>query len=190
MPAAPRIEYRLAFEGSIGLAEANALRARICEILAKPDFGSLTIMFSSSGGSAGQSLALYNFIIQLPVSVRMHAVGAVESGGVTVFLSGSTRTCSPWSKFYFHEYTWALNGAQTLGQLDDTAKRLRSDVELAKEVLSARTAAPAEILGTLDGKCPPITVSPVDAKRFGLVDDVLDLKEQGGDRTTIAVLAI
>ena len=82
-----KIEYRLVFGGNLHLAEANNLRARICQILDRSDFGSLVIMFSSEGGGTDQSLALFNFISQLPVPVRMHAVGHVGSAAVPVFLS-------------------------------------------------------------------------------------------------------
>jgi hypothetical protein len=62
-----RTEYRLAFGVDIRIDSADKLRGRIATILERGDFGSLTILFSSEGGSTDHSLELFNFISQLPV---------------------------------------------------------------------------------------------------------------------------
>ena len=182
-----KVEYRLGFGGEIYLAEANTLRARICSILERSDFGSLVIMFSSSGGSTDQSLALFNFISQLPVPVRMHAVGHVGSTAIPVFLAGSTRTSSPLARFFFHEYDWTFNGKQTLNRIDEAVKRLRSDIELGREIIKTRTQVSAELLQTLDGRSPSAILSPEQAKAYGLIEDVGDLSESGDGGMKVAV---
>ena len=134
-----KIEYRLVFGSGINLETANNLRSRICQILERPDFGSLVIMFSSEGGSTDQSLALFNFISQLPVSVRMHAVGHVGSAAIPVFLAGTRRTSSLLARFFFHEYDWGFDTRQTLNRIEEAATRLRSDVDLSREIIKTRT---------------------------------------------------
>jgi ATP-dependent protease ClpP protease subunit len=96
------MDYRLVFNGSIYEQQANALRGRIATILERTDFTSLTLVFSSEGGSTDQGLALYNFIRQLPVPIHIHAVGHVGSIAVPVYLSGHRRTCTPYARFFFH----------------------------------------------------------------------------------------
>ena len=182
-----KVEYRLGFGSTIHLAEANSLRSRICRILEQPDFGSLVIMFSSEGGSTDQSLALFNFIDQLPVPVRIHAIGHVGSAAIPVFLAGSTRTCAPFARFFFHEYDWGFDQRQTLNRIDEAVKRLRSDIELSREIIKARTQVPAELLQTLDGRSPSAILSPEQAKAFGLVEDVGDLSESGPGGMKVAV---
>jgi ATP-dependent protease ClpP protease subunit len=85
------MNYRLAFNGFIYEVSANALRHRIASILERNDCETLTILFSSEGGSTDQGLALYNFIRSLPRAISMHAVGHVGSIGVPVFLAGRGR---------------------------------------------------------------------------------------------------
>ena len=182
-----KVEYRLGFGGNINLAEANNLRSRICQILEQPDFGALVIMFSSEGGSTDQSLALFNFIDQLPVPVRIHALGHVGSAAIPVFLSGSNRTCVPFARFFFHEYDWGFDERQTLNRIDEAAKRLRSDIELSRKIIKARTRVPAELLQTLDGRSPSAILSPEQAKEFGLIEDVGDLSESGTGGMRVAV---
>jgi len=52
-----KAEYRLIFGVNINIETANNLRSRIATILERGDFGSLTILFSSEGGSTDHSLA-------------------------------------------------------------------------------------------------------------------------------------
>ena len=182
-----KVEYRLGFGGYIDPAEANSLRGRICEILERPDFGSLVIMFSSEGAGTDESITLFNFLIQLPVPVRMHAVGHVGSASIPVFLAGGRRTISPIARFFFHEYDWGFTGRQTLNRIDEAIKRLRSDIDLARQIIKARTKAPPEILQTLDGRSPSAIVSPEEAKALGLVEEVGDLSDSGDSGMRVVV---
>ena len=182
-----KIEYRLVFGSEINPDTANNLRRRICQILERPDFGALVIMFSSDGGSTGQALALFNFISQLPVPVRMHAVGHIGSAAIPVFLAGTRRTSSPLARFFFHEYDWGFNARQTINRIDEAAKRLRSDVDLSREIIKTRAQVPTEILQTLDGRTPAAVISPEEARSFGLVESILALNESGEKGMKVAV---
>ena len=182
-----KVEYRLAFGSDINTGTANNLRGRICQILERSDMGSLVILFSSDGGSTDQSLALFNFINQLPVPIRMHAVGHVGSAAIPIFLAGGKRTSAPRARFFFHEYDWGFNGRQTLNRIDEAIKRLRSDIELAREIIKTRTQVPAEVLQALDGQAPSTVISPEEAKAFGLVEDVCDLIESGDNGLRVVV---
>ena len=182
-----KAEYRLAFGSDVNPPEANALRDRICQVLERPDFGSLVVMFSSSGGSTEQSLALFSFISQLPVPVRMHAVGHVGSAAIPVFLAGNRRSSSPIARFFFHEYCWEFSGLQVAKTIDEAVARLRNDVALARQIIESRTQSPPEILQTLDGRSPPTIVSPEEAREFGLVDEVVHLAERGDSGARVVV---
>lgn len=182
------MEYRLAFSGGVNIQTASNLRSRICQVLERPDFGSLVVMFASEGGSTDQSLALFNFLLQLPVPVRMHAVGHVGSAAIPVFLAGSTRTASPLSRFFFHEYDWGFDARKTLRQIDEAKKRLRSDIELSRQIINSRARVPTRILEALDGGTPAVV--PVEqAKAFGLISEICDLDESGPNGDGVAVWA-
>ena len=180
------LEYRLVFGSNITIETANHLRARICQILERQDFGVLVIMFSSDGGSADQSLALFNFISQLTVPVRMHAIGHVGSAAIPVFLAGSERTGSPLSRFLFHQYDFGFNTRQTLHGLDEAVQRLRSDIKLCRRIIRTHTKTPSDILRALD-RGPPSILSPEDAKTFGLIDDIVNLGQRGRNGMEVAV---
>jgi ATP-dependent protease ClpP protease subunit len=174
-----KFEYRLAFASDITVESANSLRARIAEILEQQDFGALTVLFSSEGGSTDQSLALYNYIKDLGVPVHMHAVGHVGSSSVPVFLAAEHRTCAVHARFFFHEYDWQFDGPQTLRRINEAVQRLSDDIDWARKIISARTQAGPDILQALDGEAASKIVLPEEAKALGFVNDVGDLKPPG-----------
>jgi ATP-dependent protease ClpP protease subunit len=97
------MKYRLSFNADIQQKQSNALRDRIAVVLEQKDFEDITILFSSSGGSTSEAIAIFNFVRSLPVKIRMHAVGGVESAAVPAFLSADTRSCAPFARFYLHQ---------------------------------------------------------------------------------------
>ena len=182
-----RVEYRLAFGSIINVETANNLRTRICQILERQDFGALVVMFSSDGGSTDQSLELFNFIRQLPVPIGMHAVGHVGSAAIPVFLAGETRTGSPMSRFFLHEYDWTFKGRQTLNRIEEAVQRLRSDIEISRQIIETRTQVPGNILEALDGRSTPEILSAEQAKTHGFIDEVLELGQHGLDGMNVSV---
>ena len=129
---ADQTEYRIVFPDSVTIDTANILRSRIVGALSQQDFGSLTILFSSEGGSTDQSMSLYNFIRQLPIAVHMHAVGHVGSAAFPIFLAADKRTSAKHARFFLHEYDWGFRDRQTLHRIQEATDRLKSDIALAK----------------------------------------------------------
>ena len=182
-----KIEYRLAFGSYINVETANSLRAQICNVLARDDFGDLIIMFSSDGGDTDQSLALFNFIIKLDVPVRMHAIGHVGSAAIPVFLAADDRTAEPSARFFFHEYHWTFKGSQTLNRIGEAVKRLSSDIDAVKKIINARASVPDDLLKSVSGCAPSALIDVTEAKTFGLINDVLSLGKTGRDGMKVAV---
>lgn len=177
------MEYRLFFGSDIDTGSANRLRAQICNILSRDDFGELTILFSSDGGNTDQSLALHYFIDQIAVPLRMHAVGHVGSAAIPVFLASKNQTAEPSARFFFHEYHWTFEGSQTLNRIHEAVQRLGSDIDAAKKIIRARTDIPDDILHSVDGSAGSSLIEAKDAKRYGLIDDLLSLGTSGRDGT-------
>jgi ATP-dependent protease ClpP protease subunit len=158
----------------------NALRARVANILEMDDFESLTVLFSSEGGDTREGLSLYNFFRSLPVPVRMHASGHVDSMGVPVFLAGATRTCSPISRFYFHPFSWTFDSSQRLDGIDDVSSRFSNDVDSARRIVAERANLPADLTETLYGRgSRPAVVDPKKALEWGLVEAIEELNPKG-----------
>jgi len=174
-----KLEYRLSFASYINLDYVNMFKARIATVLEQPNFGELTIIFSSEGGNTDQSLACYNFLRSLPVPIHMHASGHVGSASIPIFLASDSRTSATFSRFFLHEYAWQSEGKQTLCQITEAIKRLESDINLAKEIIRTQTKAPQDILGALDGTAASKILMPEEAKALGFVNEICDLGQTG-----------
>jgi len=177
------IEYRIVYNGPIYNPMVNNLRHRIAAAIERSDFGALTILFSSEGGSTDQGLSLHNFLRTLPVPVHMHAMGHIGSIAVPVFLAGHRRTCEPICRFFFHAYDWGFEGRQMSDRIAEAQQRLDSDSELSRKIVETRSKIPHDKLDTLYGRAPtPTIILPEEAKALALVDDILDLETSGPDR--------
>jgi ATP-dependent protease ClpP protease subunit len=182
-----KTEYRLPFDLGIDSDSASFLRNQIAAILTQKDFGSLTILFSSGGGSTSTSLSLFNFITQLPVPVHMHSTGHVGSSAVPLFAAGSKRTCSPLARFYIHEYHWSFDGEQVYTRVEAALMQLDSDIKFARYIMGSRYRLPPELLNALDGRAKPAILEPPDAKKYGIVEDILELAKTGPDGMNVAI---
>ena len=76
------------------------------------------------GGECSYGFSLYNFLVSLPVPVKTHNLGTVESMGNIIFLAGELRTACHYSKFLFHPFHWTLNGAVDHVRMSDYAMSL------------------------------------------------------------------
>ncbi len=185
------MHYRLVFNGSIYEASANALRNRIATIFERQDYESLTVLFSSEGGSTDQGLALYNFIRALNRPIHMHAVGHVGSTAILVFLAGHKRTCTPFSRFFFHAYDWGFEGRQMTDRIAEALKRLNSDIDLSRQIVECHTRIPKERLAELYTTAPtPTILTPDEAKQFGLVEAVIELNSTGVTQADVALWTV
>ena len=183
--------YRLAFNGSIYEKQSNALRLRVGEIIARKDFGDLTIMFSSNGGSTEEGVGLYNFMRELPVPIHMHAVGHIGSMGVPVFLAGGRRTATPISRFFFHPYHWSFEGKQTCTAIEEASIQLDNDIALCRRIAERHCSFPVEILSKLYSRNPiPTIYTPDEALEFGLIEEVIELNPQGIVQQDVALWTV
>lgn len=181
------MNYRLVFNGSIYEPQANALRARIAQVLEREDCETLTILFSSQGGT-DEGLALCNFINSLPRDIHMHAVGHVGSMAIPVFLAGKPRTCAPFCRFFFHAYDWAFDGRQMSDRIAEALQRLDSDIKLSCEIAQKHTRISAERLASLYGRAPQPTIfTPDQAKECGIVEDIVELRPSRESQGNVAL---
>lgn len=112
----------------------------------------LVIKIATMGGECSYGFSLYNFLISLPVPVKTHNLGTVESMGNIIFLAGIQRTACPHSKFLFHPFHWTLNGAVDHTRMSEYAMSLDYDLQLYSTIVAERTQgarAPLDVLQCL-----------------------------------------
>lgn len=133
----------------------------------------LVIKIATMGGECSYGFSLYNFLISLPVPVRTHNLGTVESMGNIIFLAGVKRTACHYSKFLFHPFHWTLNGAVDHARMSEYAMSLDYDLELYASIVAERTQGAKSPLNVLDClTSAPRILNAEDAIDAGLIDAV------------------
>jgi ATP-dependent protease ClpP protease subunit len=118
----------------------------------------------------------------------MHAIGHVGSMAVPVFLAGHVRTCTPFSRFFFHAYDWGFEGRQMSDRIAEALKRLRSDIQLSREIAERHTRIPADKLDSIYSTSPDPTIfTPNEAKDLGIVENVIELNPTGKAEPNVAI---
>ena len=185
------MELGISFNGPTDLQPTNKLKDRIAQVLEQANFKSLTVLFASEGGSTDQSLSLYNFIRSLPQPITMHAVGHVGSAAIPVFLAGHKRTCTPYSRFFFHAYDWGFDGRQMSNRIAEAMQRLDSDIKLAADIAARHTSIPLEQLDEMYSRAPtPTILTPEEAKAVGIVESVVELNPSGKAEGSVALWTV
>jgi ATP-dependent protease ClpP protease subunit len=184
-------KYLLSFNGFIHEKQTNALRDRIALVFEQKDCQSLTVLFSSAGGGTTQGLSLYNFLRSLPRPIHFHAVGSIESMAVPVFCGAHKRTCSPVARFSFHTFDWAFEGRQPYERIIEASQKLRSDIDLSREIVADNTRIPTDRLDALfRTTAEPTIFSVQEAKQFGLVEAIEEINPSGATRSDTVVWTV
>jgi len=133
----------------------------------------LVIKIATMGGECSYGFSLYNFLISLPVPVKTHNLGTVESMGNIIFLAGEQRTACYHSKFLFHPFHWTLNGAVDHVRMSEYAMSLDYDLQLYASIVDERTRGAKTPLDVLDClTAAPRILNAEDALAAGLIHTV------------------
>ncbi|WP_137974426.1 ATP-dependent Clp protease proteolytic subunit [Pseudomonas sp. F(2018)] len=133
----------------------------------------LVIKIATMGGECSYGFSLYNFLISLPVPVKTHNLGTVESMGNIIFLAGEQRTACHHSKFLFHPFHWTLNGAVDHARMSEYAMSLDYDLQLYVSIVEERTRGAQVPLDVLDClTAAPRIINAQDAFASGLIHSV------------------
>jgi ATP-dependent protease ClpP protease subunit len=184
-------KYLLSFNGMIYEKQTNALRDRIATVFEQKDYESLTVLFSSEGGSSIQGLSLYNFLRTLPRPIQFHAMGSVNSMAVPVFCGARKRTCATLARFSFHTYDYGFDGRQTYDRIIEAFQQLGADIELSRKIVGDNTKIPADRLATLYRPAvEPTIFDAQQAKEFGLVEDIVEINPTGSAQEGVALWTV
>ncbi|MCU9948507.1 ATP-dependent Clp protease proteolytic subunit [Pseudomonas sp. PDM13] len=147
----------------------------------------LVIKIATMGGECSYGFSLYNFLISLPIPVRTHNLGTVESMGNIIFLAGQRRSACQHSKFLFHPFHWNLNGSVDHARMSEYAMSLDYDLHLYARIVAERTPASAEPLDILDYlKAAPRILDAEAALATGMIHEI-DCLGMAADAVTSSI---
>lgn len=139
----------------------------------RPDM--LNLIITSPGGDLNAAFALIDTMRGSAIPIRTIGLGQIASAGLMIFIAGDKgkRLLTPNTSILSHQYSWGAFGKEhelfaTIKEFDLTTKKM---VQHYKKCTGLTDAKIREVL------LPPqdIWLSPTEAKKLGLCDDVKEL---------------
>lgn len=136
----------------------------------------LNMIITSPGGDLNAAFALIDVMRGSAIPVRTIGLGQIASAGLMIFIAGEPgqRILTPNTSILSHQYSWGAFGKEhelfaTVKEFDLTTKKM---IDHYKKTTGLPEKKIREIL------LPPqdVWLSPVEAKKLGLCDEVKDLK--------------
>jgi ATP-dependent Clp protease protease subunit len=135
----------------------------------------LNLIITSPGGDLNAAFALIDVMRGSAIPIRTIGLGQIASAGLMIFIAGDKgmRILTPNTSILSHQYSWGAIGKEhelfaTVKEFDLTTKKM---IQHYKKSTGLSEAKIREIL------LPPqdVWLSPQEAKKLGLCDDVKDL---------------
>lgn len=135
----------------------------------------LNLIITSPGGDLNAAFALIDVMRGSAIPVRTIGLGQIASAGLMIFIAGEKgqRILTPNTSILSHQYSWGAFGKEhelfaTVKEFDLTTKKM---IAHYKKCTGMNEKQIREIL------LPPqdMWLSPSEAKKYGLCDDVKDL---------------
>lgn len=177
-PPSPQIipEVYINFCGEINYPSVNRLMDSFSKLVTFHKTKTVHFLISSPGGSVDAGIALYNFLIALPITLNTYNMGSIDSIANMIFIAGQNRFAMPSSTFLFHGIKWTFftNAQFTLFQLNEVASKMEQDEKKIAEILSKRTNMTVKEIKKLFVKGESKSLD--FAKTKGIIHDILALK--------------
>jgi ATP-dependent Clp protease protease subunit len=136
----------------------------------------LNLIITSPGGDLNAAFALIDVMRGSAIPVRTIGLGQIASAGLMIFIAGEKgqRILTPNTSILSHQYSWGAIGKEhelfaQIKEFDLTTKKV---IDHYKKCTGLPDKKIREVL------LPPqdVWLSPVEAKKLGLCDDVKELK--------------
>ena len=139
----------------------------------RPDL--MNLIICSPGGDLNAAFAVIDAMRGSAIPIRTIGLGQIASAGLMIFIAGDKthRILTPNTSILSHQYSWGAFGKEhelfaTVKEFDLTTKKMISHYKKCTGLTDAKIR---EVL------LPPqdIWLSPIEAKKLGLCDEVKDL---------------
>ena len=163
----------LAFEMKVDWSTVLLLQGKVAGYLAK-GVKEIHLLISSSGGDVSAAVAGYNVLRALPIKLSTYNLGDVDSAASILFMAGRSRSCSPSSRFLFHQVRASIHDADmTRADLQDRLASVESDTDRIKAIYMENARIDAAAAETLMSQ--QNWVDPAGAMKLGVVQSIAPL---------------
>lgn len=135
----------------------------------------LNLIITSPGGDLNAAFAVIDTMRGSAIPVRTIGLGQIASAGLMIFIAGAKgkRILTPNTSILSHQYTWGAFGKEhelfaTVKEFDLTTKKMNAHYKKCTGLSESKIK---------DILLPPqdIWLSPIEAKKLGICDEVKDL---------------
>jgi ATP-dependent Clp protease protease subunit len=173
------LENRIVFlQGEIYDGNANELVMKLLYLQSENRRKAIHFYLNSPGGSVTATLAIYDTMQILTCPVATYCVGLAASGAAVLLAGGSKgkRFALPHAKVMIHQPYGGVGGQ--ISDIEIQADEILRTRDVLNEILSEHTGQPKEKIAEDTDR--DFYMTPLEAKEYGLVDDVL-IKPVGDD---------
>ncbi len=167
------LENRIIFlEGVINDGVANLIVMKLLFLQSESKAQDIHMYVNSPGGSVTATMAIYDTMQFMDCSVATYCVGLAASGGAIVVAGGTKgkRYILPHAKMMIHQPYGEVGGQ--VSDIEIQAKDILDTREILNKILADHTGQPIEVIARDTDR--DRYLSAIEAKAYGLVDDVLN----------------
>lgn len=166
------LENRIVFlEGVINDGVANMIVMKLLFLQSESRTQDIHLYVNSPGGSVTATMAIYDTMQFMDCAVATYCVGLAASGGAIVVAGGTKgkRYILPHAKMMIHQPYGEVGGQ--VSDIEIQAKDILDTREVLNGILAKHTGQPIEIIAKDTDR--DRYLSAIEAKQYGLVDEVL-----------------
>ncbi len=159
---------------------ANLVIAQLLFLQMQDPDKDINVYINSPGGSVTSGLAIYDTMRFVKPDVCTYCIGQAASMGAVLLSAGTKgkRFALPNSRIMIHQPWGGVQG--TAADISIQAKEILKLKEKLNQILSLHTGKPVEVIEKDTDR--DFFMSAEEAKEYGLVDHVIELKPIGGKK--------
>jgi ATP-dependent protease ClpP protease subunit len=137
------------------------------------------LLINSDGGDPQASIAAYNYLSSLPVTIRTHNISSVKSAATEIYCAGTYRTASPNSTFLLHDGTATYPTNLTMAQINGYNNVYKLSLTSRHKIFS--TCAGISEKEARDIYDKESVFNAAEAKNIGFVNEVRNVNTDSKD---------
>jgi len=132
----------------------------------------IKLLINSVGGNVYDGLGLIGMIETSTVPIHTYAYGCIMSMALPIFASGKVRFSSPYTTFMYHGIAWE-SPHEKLEWHRQEAKEGDRIQKIFDQIITKRSKMDKKMMEDVKHTKSEWYFSPVEAKKYGLVDHIL-----------------
>lgn len=170
-------EIWVSFSGEISNLTAHQIMSNF-SMATQNGVKTIHFLIQSAGGVVADGVALYNYLVDLPVELITYNTGSVKSAAVLPFLAGKKRIATDTAAFMIHKAGTVIAERMPAWYLRQRADDLEIDDMNSEKILRKHLAIPEE--KWLKYQSVDLTISAQEALLFSLVHEISVFKSPSG----------